>query len=234
MAEDFYRISRLPPYLFAEVNRMKLEARQEGKDIIDLGMGNPDSPPAPHIIEKLKESVQDPHVHGYSSSRGIIGLRRALSEYYERRFDVTLDPETEAVVTLGSKEGLSTLATAITKPGDVVMVPDPCYPLHRYGFIIAGASIWSLPNVVGETGLMEKIKENVERCSPKPIAIVLNFPGNPTAEVVGLEFYEEVVDYCRSQGIYIISDLAYAEIYFDEDNPPPSILQVKGAQRHCD
>lgn len=230
MEEEFYRISRLPPYVFAEVNKMKAKARAEGKDIIDLGMGNPDSPPPQHIIDKLIEAVQNPRAHGYSMSKGIPGLRKALANYYKNRFGVTINPETEAVITLGSKEGLASLATAITKPGDVVMVPNPSYPLHTYGFIIAGASIWSLPNFVNEVGLVDRLKEAVEQCSPKPIALVLNFPGNPTAEVVGLEFYEQVVEFCRSQGIYIISDLAYSEIYFDENNPPPSILQVKGAK----
>jgi alanine-synthesizing transaminase len=230
MAEEFYRIQRLPPYVFAEVNAMKAEARAQGKDIIDLGMGNPDSPTPQHIVDKLIEVVQTPKTHGYSMSKGIPGLRKALSGYYERRFNVTLGPEKEVVVTLGSKEGLASLATAITKPGDVVMVPCPSYPIHTYGFIIAGASVWSIPNMVNEKGLIEQIKKAVQHCSPKPVALVLNFPGNPTSEVVDLDFYEEIVDFCRSQGIYIISDLAYAEIYFDESKPPPSILEVKGAK----
>ncbi len=231
MYEEFYRIKRLPPYVFAEVNKMKAAARARGEDIIDLGMGNPDTPPPPHVIEKLVESVKSPsRVHGYSMSKGIPGLRKALSNYYEKRFNVSIDPEKEAIVTLGSKEGLASLATAITKPGDVVMVPNPSYPLHTYGFIIAGATVWSLPNFVNETGLIDQIKDAIQHCSPKPIALVLNFPGNPTAEVVGLSFYEEAVEICKTHGIYIISDLAYAEIFFDENNQPPSILQVKGAK----
>jgi alanine-synthesizing transaminase len=230
MNDEFYRISRLPPYVFAEVNRIKAAARAKGKDIIDLGMGNPDSPPAKHITDKLIETINNPRIHGYSMSKGIPGLRKALSGYYKKRFGVDIDPETEAVVTLGSKEGLVSLATAITKPGDVVMVPNPSYPIHTYGFILAGASVWSLPNFVNEEGLVDQIKDAVQHCSPKPIALVLNFPGNPTSEVVTLDFYKQVVDYCREQGIYIISDLAYAEIYFDENNPPPSILQVEGAK----
>lgn len=230
MTEDFYRIKRLPPYVFAEVNKMKAKARAEGKDIIDLGMGNPDSPTPKHIVDKLIETVKNPRTHGYSTSKGILGLRKALSAYYKRRFNVKINPETEACVTLGSKEGLATLATAITKPGDVVMVPNPSYPIHNYGFIIAGASIWSLPNVVNEEGLIDRIKDAVENCSPKPLAIILNFPGNPTAEVVSLDFYQQVVDFCKEKEIYIISDLAYAEIYFDDDNPPPSILEAKGAK----
>lgn len=230
MEDEFYRIKRLPPYVFAEVNKMKAAARAKGEDIIDLGMGNPDSPTPQHIVDKMIETVKDPKTHGYSASRGITGLRKAVAGYYKKRFGVTIDYDKEVVVTLGSKEGLATLATAITKPGDVVMVPNPSYPIHNYGFIIAGASIWSLPNIVNEEGLVEQIKDAVQHCSPKPVALVLNFPGNPTAEVVDVAFYEEVVNYCKEQGIYIISDLAYADIYYDEDNPPPSILQVKGAK----
>jgi alanine-synthesizing transaminase len=177
--------------------------------------------------------VRDPKTHGYSTSRGITGLRKALSNYYKKRFDVDIDPETEAIVALGSKEGLASLATAITKPGDVIMVPNPSYPIHVYGFIIAGASVWSIPNFVGQKGLIDKVKDAIEQCSPKPLALVLNFPGNPTSEVVDLEFYEQVVDLCKFHGIYIISDLAYAEIYFDDDAPPPSILKVKGAKDIC-
>lgn len=230
MDDEFYRIKRLPPYVFAEVNKMKAAARARGEDIIDLGMGNPDSPTPQHIIDKMLETVKNPRTHGYSMSRGIPGLRKALASYYKKRFGVTIDPETEAVVTLGSKEGLVSLANAITKPGDIVMVPNPSYPIHTYGFILAGASVWSLPNFVNETGLIDQIKDAFEHCSPKPIALVLNFPGNPTAEVVGIDFYKEVVAFCKEHGVYIISDLAYAEIYFDEDNPPPSILQVEGAK----
>jgi alanine-synthesizing transaminase len=229
MNEEFYRISRLPPYVFAEVNKIKAAARAKGRDVIDLGMGNPDNPTPQHIVDKLIETVSNPKTHGYSMSKGIPGLRKALAGYYKKRFGVSLDPEKDVVVTLGSKEGLASLATAITKPGDVVMVPNPSYPMHTYGFIIAGASVWSLPNFVNEVGLIDQIKDAVQHCSPKPVALILNFPGNPTSEVVSLDFYKEVVEYCKEQGIYIISDLAYAEIYFDEDNPPPSILQVEGA-----
>ncbi len=230
MTEEFYRIQRLPPYVFAEVNRIKAAARAKGQDIIDLGMGNPDNPPADHIIEKLMEAIKNPRSHGYSMSKGIPGLRKAQANYYQKRFNVTLDPEKEIVVTMGSKEGLASLATAMTKPGDIVMVPNPSYPIHTYGFIIAGASVWSLPNFVNETGLIDQLKDAIQHCSPKPIALVLNFPGNPTAEVVGLDFYREAVEICKHYGIYIISDLAYAEIFFDENNPPPSILEVPGAK----
>jgi alanine-synthesizing transaminase len=229
MEDEFYRIGRLPPYVFAEVNKMKAAARARGEDIIDLGMGNPDSATPKHIVDKLLEAVQNPRTHGYSMSRGIPGLRKALCNYYQNRFNVTLDPNKEAIVTIGSKEGLVNLAQAITRPGDVVIVPDPSYPIHTYGFILAGASVWSVPNIVNGKGLVTQIKRAIEQCSPKPIAVILNFPGNPTAEVVGLDFYEEVVEICKHYGVYIISDLAYAEIYFDEANPPPSILQIPGA-----
>lgn len=230
MDDKFQRISRLPPYVFAEVNSIKATARADGFDIIDLGMGNPDSATPKHIVDKLVEAVTNGKSHGYSMSKGITGLRKAICGYYQRRFNVDLDVEDEVVVTIGSKEGLASLASAITNPGDVVLVPNPCYPIHTYGFILAGASVWSLPNFVNEQGLINQIKEAINNCSPKPKVLVLNFPGNPTAEIVTLDFYKEVVALCKHHEIYIISDLAYAEIYFDEDNPPPSILEVKGAK----
>lgn len=226
--EEFYRIKRLPPYVFAQVNKVKAAHRASGRDIIDLGMGNPDTPPAQHIIDKLKETLSDPKAHRYSMSRGIPGLRKAQAGYYQRRFGVELNPETEITMTIGSKEGLANLAQAITSPGDVIMVPNPSYPIHPYGSIIAGASVWNIPNVEG-TNLIEDIKTAIKHCNPKPLALILNYPCNPTAEVVDLAFYEEVVDICKAHDIYILSDLAYCEIYFD-DNPPPSILQVKGAK----
>ncbi len=228
MVEEFYRLKRLPPYVFAEVNNLKARARQQGKDIIDFGMGNPDLPTPPHIIEKLIEVARDPSAHGYSVSRGILGLRKALVGYYARRFGVELDYDRQVVVTIGSKEGLANLASAITKPGDIVLVPNPSYPIHPYGFVIVGASVWHIPKGP-EFNFMEQLENAVKHCSPKPTALVLNYPCNPTTEVVDLAFYEEVVDFCRFHGIYILSDLAYCEIYFD-DNPPPSILQVKGAK----
>lgn len=230
MEEEFYRISRLPPYVFAEINKMKAAKRAAGRDIIDLGMGNPDSPPPRIVIDKLIEAVKNPRSHGYSVSKGIPGLRKAVAGYYKRRFGVELDPENEICVTQGSKEGLSSLATAMIKPGDVIMTPNPTYPVHMFGFIIAGATVWSLDNVVNEPGLIGRLKKAVDDCSPKPVALILNFPGNPTSEVVGLDFYKEAVEFCREKGIYIISDLAYSEIYFDENNPPPSILQIPGAK----
>jgi alanine-synthesizing transaminase len=225
---DFHRIKRLPPYVFEEVNRIKAAARAEGDDIIDFGMGNPDSPTPPHIVEKMIEAVRDPKTHRYSTSRGIPGLRKALCAYYERRFGVDLDPETEAIVTLGSKEGLANLAQAITTPGDVILVPNPSYPIHPYGFIIAGAAIRHVP-VGPDQDFMTNLKRAVKHCVPPPIALVLSYPSNPTGEVVSLDFYREVVDFARAHNMYILSDVAYAELYFD-GNPPPSVLQVPGAR----
>lgn len=228
MDSEFYRIKRLPPYVFAEVNAMKAKARAAGDDIIDFGMGNPDLPTPRHIIDKLVETVQNPTTHGYSQSRGIPGLRRAQAAYYERRFGVSLDLESEVIVTLGSKEGLANLAMAITAPGDVVLVPNPSYPIHHYGFIIAGAAIRHMPIGPG-TDFMRVLDRAMKHSVPKPTALVLSYPANPTSEVVDLAFYEEVVNYARKNDLFILSDLAYAEIYFD-GNPPPSILQVKGAK----
>ncbi len=228
MDGEFHRIRRLPPYLFAEVNAMKARARAAGEDIIDLGMGNPDLPTPPHIVEKLIEAVQNPRTHRYSSSRGIVGLRRAIAAYYGRRFGVDVDPETETIDTLGSKEGLANLAQAITAPGDVILAPNPSYPIHTFGFIIAGASIRHLPVGPGRN-FMESLERAVRHSVPTPSAIVLNYPANTTAQVVDLDFYGAIIDFCRRHEIYVVSDLAYAEIYFDE-NPPPSILQVPGAK----
>jgi alanine-synthesizing transaminase len=228
MTEDFYRIKRLPPYVFAEVNALKAKARAAGRDVIDLGMGNPDGATPPHIVAKLVEAVQNQRAHGYSVSRGIAGLRRAQAAYYRRRFNVDLDPESEVIVTLGSKEGLANLAQAITAPGDVVLVPSPCYPIHAFGFIIAGATVRYVPAGPG-VDFLAGLKTAVAESTPKPVAVVLNYPANPTAQVVGLDFYAEVVAFCREQGIYILSDVAYAEIYFDGE-PPPSILEVPGAR----
>jgi alanine-synthesizing transaminase len=228
MTEDFYRIKRLPPYVFSEVNALKARARAAGRDVIDLGMGNPDGPTPPHIVAKLIEAVQNPKTHGYSVSRGITGLRRACAGYYARRFGIELDPEREVIVSLGSKEGLANLAQAITAPGDIVLVPNPCYPIHAFGFIMAGASVRHVP-VGPEFDFMAELKKAVQHSIPAPLAIVLNFPANPTAQTVDLDFYGEIVDYCRQQNIIILSDIAYAEIYFD-GKPPPSILEVPGAR----
>jgi alanine-synthesizing transaminase len=228
MQEEFYRIKRLPPYVFAEVNALKARARTAGRDVIDLGMGNPDGATPDHIVKKLIEAVENPKSHGYSVSRGIAGLRRAYAAYYARRFGVELDPESEIITTLGSKEGLANLAQAITAPGDIVLVPNPCYPIHAFGFIMAGASIRHVP-LGPDVDFMRELKKAVAHSVPPPIAIVLNFPANPTAQVVSLDFYAEVVDFCRHHKIYVLSDVAYAEIYFD-GVPPPSVLQVPGAR----
>jgi alanine-synthesizing transaminase len=228
MQEEFYRIKRLPPYVFAEVNALKARARAAGRDVIDLGMGNPDGATPDHIVKKLLEAVQNPKSHGYSVSRGITGLRRAYAAYYARRFGVELDPESEIITTLGSKEGLANLAQAITAPGDIVLVPNPCYPIHAFGFIMAGASVRHVP-LGPDVDFMRELKKAVAHSVPRPVAIVLNFPANPTAQVVSLDFYAEVVDFCRHHKIYLLSDVAYAEIYFD-GVPPPSVLQVPGAR----
>ena len=228
MDQTFHRIKRLPPYVFAEVNAMKASARAAGEDVIDFGMGNPDSATPQHIVDKLGESVADPRTHRYSTSRGIPCLRRAQAAYYDRRFGVDIDPETETIVTLGSKEGFANLAQAISAPGDVIVVPNPSYPIHAYGFIIAGAALRHIPVGPG-VDFMAELERAVKYSVPPPLALVLNFPANPTAMVVDLAFYEEVVRFCREHGIIIISDLAYAEIYFD-GNPPPSVLQVPGAK----
>lgn len=228
METEFHRIKRLPPYVFAEVNALKAAARAAGEDIIDLGMGNPDQPPPPHVVAKLTETLADPRVHRYSNSRGIPGLRRALAAYYARRFGVELDPEREVVATIGSKEGLANLAQAITSPGDVILAPNPSYPIHAFGFIIAGAAIRSLQHGPGPH-FIPQLERAVRHSVPKPLALIVNYPSNPTAEVVGLDFYAEVVDFCRRHGIWVISDLAYSEVFF-EGEPPPSILQVPGAK----
>ncbi|MGD9613983.1 MAG: LL-diaminopimelate aminotransferase [Alphaproteobacteria bacterium] len=228
MPEEFYRIKRLPPYVFAEVNALKAQARAQGRDVIDLGMGNPDGPTPPHIVAKLVECVQNPKTHGYSTSRGIAGLRRAQAAYYARRFNVELDPEREIIVTLGSKEGLANLAQAITAPGDTILVPNPCYPIHAFGFIMAGAAVRNVPIGPGQDFLGE-LKKAAQHTVPPPLAVVLNFPANPTAQTVDLDFYAEIVDFCRHHNIIVLSDLAYAEIYFD-GKPPPSILEVPGAR----
>ena len=228
MDQTFHRIKRLPPYVFAEVNAMKASARAAGEDVIDFGMGNPDSATPQHIVDKLGESVADPRTHRYSTSRGIPCLRRAQAAYYDRRFGVDIDPETETIVTLGSKEGFANLAQAISAPGDVIVVPNPSYPIHAYGFIIAGAALRHIPVGPG-VDFMAELERAVKYSVPPPLALVLNFPANPTAMVVDLAFYEEVVRFCREHGIIIVSDLAYAEIYFD-GNPPPSVLQVPGAK----
>lgn len=227
-AVEFERVRSLPPYVFAEVNAMKEAARAAGEDIVDLGMGNPDMPPPPHVTAKLVETVANPRVHRYSASRGIPGLRRAQAAYYARRFGVELDPDREVIATLGSKEGFAHLATAITEPGDEVLVPDPSYPIHPYGFVLAGARIRRIP-VGGEGDYLDGLARALEAGAGRVKALVVNFPANPTGATAPPGLYEEVVALCRRHGIWILSDLAYAEIYFG-DLPPPSILEVPGAR----
>jgi alanine-synthesizing transaminase len=225
--EDFYRIKRLPPYVFETVNRAKAVARNAGADIVDLGMGNPDLPAPAHVIEKMKETLGKSRTDRYSSSKGIPGLRRAQAAYYARRFGVKLNPDTQIVATLGSKEGFANVAQAITAPGDVVLVPDPSYPIHAFGFLMAGGVIRSVPS--DPTPEFFAILERaITHSIPKPIAVVVCYPSNPTAHVADLDFYKELVPFAKKHGIFILSDLAYAEVYFD-NNPPPSVLQVNGA-----
>ena len=233
MRNEFDRIKRLPPYVFAEVNNLKAKLRSKGKDIIDFGMGNPDMPTPKHIRQKLKETVEKPGTGRYSSSKGINGLRKAQVAYYKRRFGVNLDTEDEVIVTLGSKEGLANLAQAITSPGDIILSPNPSYPIHPYGFIIAGASLRHLPamddGIFNPDLYLERLERSIVESVPAPVAIIVSFPSNPTAQVVSLEFYEEVVKIALKYNVYILSDLAYAEIYYD-NSPPPSILQIPKAK----
>ena len=227
--KNFERIGRLPPYVFAEVNSMKAKERSLGEDIIDFGMGNPDTPTPQHIVDKLCDTIKDPKSHRYSVSRGILGLRRAQSNYYKRRFNVEVDPETEVIVTLGSKEGLANLASAITANGDRVIVPNPSYPIHPYGFIIAGASVLSIDSNPNEDFI---INLNKILSSPNNMAkaLVLNYPNNPTTRIATLDFFREVIEICIKHDIYVLSDIAYSEIYFDGEIPP-SILEVPKAKK---
>ena len=225
--EQFHRIRRLPPYVFEQVNRAKAAARNAGADIIDLGMGNPDLPAPAHVVEKIKETLGKPRTDRYSASKGIAGLRRAQAAYYERRFGVKLNPETQVVTTLGSKEGFANVAQAITAPGDVVLVPNPSYPIHAFGFLMAGGVIRSVPSEP-TPALFEALERAVVHSIPKPTALVVCYPANPTAYVVDLDFYKDVIAFAKRHGLIVLSDLAYAEVYFD-GNPPPSILQVPGA-----
>lgn len=225
--EDFYRIRRLPPYVFEEVNKAKARARNQGADIIDLGMGNPDMPTPAHIIEKMKETLGKPRTDRYSASRGIPGLRKAQAAYYARRFGVKLNPDTQVVATLGSKEGFANVAQAITAPGDVVLVPDPSYPIHAFGFLMAGGVLRSVPSEP-TPAFFPALEHAIARSIPKPIAVVVCYPSNPTAFVADLDFYKDLVAFAKKHNIMILSDLAYSEVYFD-GVPPPSVLQVNGA-----
>ncbi len=225
--EEFHKVRRLPPYVFEQVNRLKAGARARGADIIDLGMGNPDLPTPKSVVDKLCEVVRDPRTHRYSSSRGIPGLRRAQANYYARRFGVKLDPDRQVVATLGSKEGFANMAQAITAPGDVILCPNPTYPIHAFGFIMSGGVLRSIP-AEPDTNFIPALERAVRHSIPKPLALILNYPSNPTALVADLDFYKDVVAFAKKHDIIVLSDLAYAEIYFD-GAPPPSILQVPGA-----
>jgi alanine-synthesizing transaminase len=225
--EEFHRVKRLPPYVFAEVNRLKAAARARGADIIDLGMGNPDLPTPQHIIDKMVETVNRPRTNRYSASKGIPGLRKAQAAYYERRFGVRVDPEKHVVATLGSKEGFANMAQAITAPGDLILVPNPTYPIHEFGFLISGAAIRHLPASTGPE-FLRAVEHAARHSVPKPLAMVLSYPSNPTAMTADLAFYAEAVQLAKRLDLIILSDLAYAEIYFD-GIPPPSVLQVPGA-----
>ncbi len=225
--QEFHKIRRLPPYVFEQVNRLKATARAAGADIVDLGMGNPDLPTPQAIVDKMAEAAQDPRTHRYSASRGIPGLRKAHAAYYGRRFGVKLNPDTQVVATLGSKEGFANMAQAITAPGDVALVPNPTYPIHSFGFIMSGAVVRSIPAEPDET-FFHLLERAVRYSIPAPTAVVLNYPSNPTALMASLDFYRDVVSFARKHNIILLSDLAYAEIHF-EDEPPPSILQVPGA-----
>lgn len=225
--EDFQRIQRLPPYVFAIVNELKAKARSRGEDIIDFGMGNPDQPTPSHIVDKLVEAAQRKDTHRYSMSKGIPRLRKAICNWYKTRYDVDLDPETQAIVTIGSKEGLAHLALACVGPGDSILVPNPAYPIHPYGFVIAGADIRHVPLVPG-VDFFEKLREAIIDSWPRPKFLVLNFPGNPTTQCVDLEFFEKVVEIAKEYHIWVIHDLAYTDIVFDGYRAP-SILQVPGA-----
>jgi alanine-synthesizing transaminase len=228
MTPEFHRIRRLPPYVLEEVNRIKARLRAEGVDIIDFGMGNPDMPTPRHIVEKMIETARDPKAGRYSASKGIVGLRRAMASYYDRRFGVKLNPDTEVIATLGSKEGFANLAQALTAPGDVIICPNPAYPIHAYGFIMAGGVIRHVPAHSPEEYLAG-VSRAVKHSAPPPTVLILSYPSNPTAQCVDLDFYRDAIQLARKHDMLVISDIAYSEIYFD-DNPPPSVLQVEGAK----
>jgi len=225
---DFPRIERLPPYVFNIVNELKSQARARGEDVIDFGMGNPERPTPEHIVDKLVETVRRPDTHRYSMSRGIPRLRRAITRWYGDRFDVDLDPETEAIVTIGSKEGLAHLAMATVGPGDAVLVPNPSYPIHPYGMVIAGADIRHVPLLPG-VDFFGELGNSIRNSWPRPKMLVLSFPSNPTGQCVDLAFFEQVVEVCREHGIWLVHDFAYADLGFDGFQPP-SVLQVPGAR----
>ena len=226
--QEFHRISRLPPYVFNIVNELKAKARAAGEDIIDFGMGNPDQPTPQHIVDKLIEAVHRPDTHRYSVSKGIPRLRKAICNWYKTRFDVDLDPETEAIVTIGSKEGLAHLSLATLGPGDVVLVPNPAYPIHPYGVVIAGADLRHVPMIPGGD-FFEELQKAIVDSWPKPKMLILNFPGNPTTQCVELDFFEKIIAVAKEHNIWVVQDIAYADIVFD-GYVTPSILQVEGAK----
>lgn len=228
MPKDFQRIQRLPPYVFNIIGDLKQQARAAGEDIIDFGMGNPDQPTPGHIVDKLVETARRGDTHRYSQSKGIPRLRKAICDWYQRRYDVELDPETEAIVTLGSKEGLAHLALATTGPGDCILVPNPSYPIHPYGFVIAGADIRHIP-MADEHTFFGELESAIHNSWPRPKMLVLNFPSNPTTHCVELDFFEKIIAVAREHDIWIVQDLAYADLCFD-GYTAPSILQVKGAK----
>ena len=225
---NFSRMRRLPPYVFAQVNELKMKLRREGKDIVDLGMGNPDLPTPQHIIDKLLEAAQKPHNHRYSASRGITKLREAIANWYGRRYDVDIDPDTEAVVTIGAKEGLSHLVLSLISPGDVVFAPNPTYPIHPYSVIIAGGDLRSIPIEKGRD-FFEDLQVATKQTWPQPKMLIISYPHNPTTEVVELDFFQKVCDFAKEHGIILVHDLAYADLVFDREMAP-SFLQVKGAK----
>ena len=225
---EFARISRLPPYVFNIVNELKMAARRRGEDIIDFGMGNPDQPTPAHIVEKLVEVARRDNTHGYSISRGIPRLRQAICNWYKTRYEVELDPDSEAIVTLGSKEGLAHLALAVIERGDVVLAPNPAYPIHPFGFIIAGADVRHVP-IGPDIDFFEELQKAIRDCWPKPKLLLINFPGNPTTQCVELEFFSRVIEIAREHRLWVVQDLAYADIVFDGYRAP-SILQVPGAK----
>jgi alanine-synthesizing transaminase len=226
--DQFQRIERLPPYVFNIIGELKQRARAAGEDIIDFGMGNPDQPTPEHIVDKLVETARRGDTHRYSQSKGIPRLRKAICDWYQRRYDVTLDPETEAIVTLGSKEGLAHLALATTGPGDAILVPNPSYPIHPYGFVISGADIRHVPMVADESAFFAELENAIRNSWPKPKMLVLNFPSNPTTYCVELDFFEKVIAIAREHEIWVVQDLAYADLCYDGYRAP-SILQVAGA-----
>lgn len=225
---SFPRIERLPPYVFNIMGELKMAARARGEDIIDLSMGNPDGATPQHIVDKLVESAQKPHTHGYSVSKGIFRLRKSIADWYERRYDVRIDPETEAIVTIGSKEGLAHLMLATLAEGDTVLVPNPSYPIHIYGAVIAGANVRSVPMIPGGDFLAE-IEKAVSECIPKPKMLIIGFPSNPTAQCVELDFFERVIALAKTHNMIVVHDLAYADMNFD-GYVAPSIMEVPGAK----